>query len=89
MISDRPVRWGKGTGVDCSKWLKGFAEMKTSGHSRLAMFIADKPATQQNQTSSSALLISCGRLTTPKSGKTRRVDTSLKLAQVLKDHLIT
>ena len=29
-----------------------------------------------------------GRLTTPKSGKTRRVDMSLRLADVLKEHLV-
>ena len=30
-----------------------------------------------------------GRLTTPKSGKTRRVDMSLKLAEMLKNHLVS
>jgi integrase len=30
-----------------------------------------------------------GRLTSPKNGKTRRVDMSLKLTQVLKDHLVS
>jgi len=63
MISNRPVRWGKGTGVGCSKWLRGLTEMKTSGHSRLATFIAEKRGTRQNQTSPSVLFFSRGRFT--------------------------
>src|SRR5262249_41777301 len=53
MSSNRPVRWGKGMGAGCSKWLRGLTEMKTSGYSQLATFIAEKRASRQNQTSPS------------------------------------